>query len=69
MDSFELFNWWAAEHAIAHPPSAWQAWSHKDREIVLLRARLMQLQEQNEHLEQRLYEASRRNLRLVHSAA
>ncbi len=71
MDNQDKFAWFCAEHAIAHAPSAWAAWSVKEREVRMLHAHIMSLQERCEHLEQHCYELEQRQerLRLVHSAA
>jgi hypothetical protein len=63
------FIQFVTETASPHPAAAWSAWQAQQRHIDDLRAQIIEMQEQVEHLEQRAYEAEQRKLRLVHSAA
>jgi predicted RNA polymerase sigma factor len=71
MDSQERFSWFITENAIPHAPSAWAAWSAREREIAHLRAALQAMHDKVEHLEQHCFELEQRQerLKLVHSAA
>lgn len=56
----EQFVLWATGHPVAHLESAYSAWQHQQIEIDRLRAEVMDLRSQAEHLKQKRFEGKAR---------
>lgn len=61
----DKFIQWATENPVAHIEAAYTAWQAQQVEIDRLRVEVLTLRERVEHLEQKVFEARSRRLRLV----
>jgi hypothetical protein len=61
----DKFIQWATANPVAHIEAAYAAWQAQQVEIDRLRVEVLTLRERVEHLEQKVFEARNRRLRLV----